>query len=385
MTSVLFLDQSGNLGGAELCLLDIAYPHRQTSLVGLFKDGPFKAALESKTIPVQILSGSGIQVRKDSSLIQALQSLFHLGPCVSQAAKIAASYELIYANTQKALVVGALASLLSGRPLVYHLHDIVTPDHFSPVNRRLIVTLANRVACQIIATSEAARSAFVEAGGNGDKVTVVYNGFNPSKYHRSAAERDHLRQKLGLEGKFVIGHFSRLAPWKGQDVLLDALQHCDGLTQVLLVGAALYGEDDYVDYLHQQAKRLGISDRVQFLGFRDDVPALMAACDLVTHTSTAPEPFGRVVAEAMLSQRPVIAAAAGGIVELIESGENGWLVPPNQPRLLAEAIQHCFEQPKVARTVARTAYSEAVRRFHVAQTTQQIVDVLEAAMADNEH
>ena len=382
MTSILFLDQSGNLGGAELCLLDVAYPHRQSSLVGLFKDGPFKVALEDKTIPVQILSGAGIQMRKDSGLVQGLKSIFQLGPCVIQAAKIAADYQLIYANTQKALVVGALASALSGRPLVYHLHDIVSPEHFSPINCRLIITLANRFAQQVIATSEASRLAFIEAGGNGDKVTVVYNGFNPSKYQGAAANRGRIRAELGLHDKFVVGHFSRLAPWKGQDVLIDALTQCSEGVHALLVGAALYGEDDYANALHQQVERLGLSDRVHFLGFRNNVPELMAACDVITHTSTAPEPFGRVVVEAMLSKQPIIAAAGGGVVELINSGKNGWLVPPSQPQALAQAIQSCYDHPAAAHDVARVAYSEAVQRFHVAKTTQQIVDVLEAVVGN---
>ncbi|MEO0533098.1 MAG: glycosyltransferase [Cyanobacteria bacterium P01_A01_bin.123] len=381
MTSILFLDQSGNMGGAELCLLDVAYPHRQSSLVGLFKDGPFKAALEDKTIPVQILSGAGIQMRKDGGLAQGLKSIFQLGPCVTQAAKIAADYQLIYANTQKALVVGALASALSGRPLVYHLHDIISADHFSPINCWLIVMLANRFARQIIATSEAARKAFVEAGGQGEKVTVVYNGFNPGKYQGVAANRDRIRAELNLQDKFVVGHFSRLSAWKGQDVLIDALQQCAESVHAVFVGAALYGEDDYADQLRHQVERLGLGDRVQFLGFRNDVPELMAACDLVAHTSTAPEPFGRVVAEAMLSQRPVIAAAGGGVVELVDSGKNGWLVTPNQPAELARAIQHCHDHPEMALEVARTAYSQAIERFHVTKTQQQIVDVLETTVS----
>ena len=142
-----------------------------------------------------------------------------------------------------------------------------------------------------------------------------------------------------------------LAPWKGQDVLIDALTQCSEGVHALLVGAALYGEDDYANALHQQVERLGLSDRVHFLGFRNNVPELMAACDVITHTSTAPEPFGRVVVEAMLSKQPIIAAAGGGVVELINSGENGWLVPPSQPQALAQAIQSCYDHPEAAHDV----------------------------------
>lgn len=61
------------------------------------------------------------------------------------------------------------------------------------------------------------------------------------------------------------------------------------------MGDALFGEQDYVQQLHQQVETLNLESQVKFLGFRSDIPQLMAACDLVAHTSTAPEPFGRVI------------------------------------------------------------------------------------------
>ena len=79
---------------------------------------------------------------------------------------------------------------------------------------------------------------------------------------------------------------------------------------LLLVGDALFGEYEYLEQLHHQVKRLGLGDRVHFLGFRSDIPQLMSLCDLIAHTSTAPEPFGRVIVEGMLCGKPVVAAAA---------------------------------------------------------------------------
>ena len=87
-------------------------------------------------------------------------------PLVLKAAQLIRDCNLIYANTQKALVVGAMASLLSRRPLVYHLHDILSLEHFIATNLRLAVMLANRFASLVIANSKATQSAFVTAGGN---------------------------------------------------------------------------------------------------------------------------------------------------------------------------------------------------------------------------
>ena len=378
---ILFLDQSGKPGGAELCLLDVAKPYRDRCLVGLLADGSFRELLEQQGIPVQVLTGQSIQVQKDSNLLKGLSSLGQLLPLSRQIAQLSRDYDVIYANTQKALVVGAIASFLANRPLIYHLHDIVSAHHFSAINRKLIVTLANR-ASLVIANSHASAASFVAAGGNRDRVKVVYNGFDLQRYQHHADTSVHLRQTLGLDDRFVVGHFSRLSPWKGQHVLIEALTHCSENVTALLVGDALFGEDAYVDQLHQQVEQLGLSDRVQFLGFRSDIPQLMTMCDLVAHTSTAPEPFGRVIIEAMLCGTPIVAAAAGGVVELIEQGKTGWLSPPGDALKLAEIIQHCQSQPEHAIAIAHPAQQSASERFNLETTNQQIAHLLSQVIGD---
>ena len=373
---ILFLDQSGEIGGAELSLIDITKSYRDSCLVGLFADGSFRRLLEQKHIPVQILATQPIQVRKDSSIIQSLGSISSIAPLIAKVARIARKYDLIYANTQKALVVGALASFLSRRPLVYHLHDILSADHFSRTNRRVAVTLANRFASLVIANSKATQTAFVEAGGRSQITEVVYNGFEPESYLTQEADINQVRQKLGLDGRFVVGHFSRLSPWKGQHILLEALAHCPRDVTAIFVGEALFGEQDYVEQLHKQVAELGLEKRVRFLGFRSDIVPLMAACDLVAHTSTSPEPFGRVIVEAMLCGRPVVAAEAGGAVELVENGKTGWLIPPGDPQKLAEAIASCRNQSEQAAIIARNAQIQASQRFHLKAINQQVSQLL---------
>lgn len=374
--NVLFLDQSGHLGGAELCLADIAQPYRQQGLVALLADGPFKAYLEQRHIPVQVLTQQSIQVRKESSWVQGLKSLRQILPLIQQVAQISRDYDVIYANTQKALVIAALASSLSRCPLVYHLHDIVSPEHFSATNRRLIVTLANRFASRVIANSEASQAAFVEAGGRPELTTVIYNGFEVDAYRQYRQERDRLRQDLGLSDRFVVGHFSRLSPWKGQHILIEALTHCPEPMTVLLVGDALFGEADYAQHLRQQVIQLGLEDRVQFLGFRSDVGPLMAACDLVAHTSTAPEPFGRVIVEAMLCGTPVVAASAGGATELVNPGQTGWLAEPGNVSSLVTCLMAAYQQPQQAQAIAQTAQQQAQDRFNLERINQQIAATL---------
>ncbi|MEL6159314.1 MAG: glycosyltransferase family 4 protein [Cyanobacteria bacterium J06554_11] len=378
---ILFLDQSGTLGGAELCLLDIAAPYRHESLMGLLSDGPFRERLEQQGFSTKVFTTEAIDVRKESGFLKSLSSLGQLFPLVQAVADTAREYDLIYANTPKALVVGAFASLLSRRPLAYHLHDIIASEHFSKINRIVLITLANRFASRVIANSEASQRAFVAAGGRSQLCKVIYNGFHTEQYDLStlgtAIQAQQLRDSLGLgERFFLVGHFSRLSPWKGQHVLLDAVKQCPPEVVVILVGDALFGEQAYVKQLHEQVDRLELGDRVRFLGFRSDIPELMSACDLVVHTSTAPEPFGRVIVEAMLCGTPVIAAAAGGATELVSPGRTGWLCAENEPSTLAETILNCKASPDQMQEIAQQAKAEALSRFDVNSINRLIQEQL---------
>ncbi|MEA5550936.1 glycosyltransferase family 4 protein [Anabaena cylindrica UHCC 0172] len=374
---IFFLDQSGKPGGAELCLLDIAKPYAESSLVGLFADGDFRKLLQQQQIPVEVLATQGIKVRKQSSLLQAIGSLGQLTPLINKVVQRAREYDLIYANTQKALVVGAVASFFARRPLVYHLHDILSPQHFSQTNLRVAVTLVNQFASLVIANSQASKIAFLEAGGKPDIIEVVYNGFAVNNYQVAETDVRKLKQELGLEEKFIVGHFSRLSPWKGQHILINALAKCPQDVMVILVGDALFGEQEYVQELHQKVTALGLENQVKFLGFRSDIPQLMAICDLVAHTSTAPEPFGRVIVEAMLCGKPVVAAKAGGVMELVEDGINGFLVTPNNPQELAQVINTCINETTRTATIANNARINASQRFDVTTINQQISQLLD--------
>ena len=374
--NILFLDQSGKPGGAELCLLDVALPYRDRCLVGLFADGSFRELLEQQGIPVQVLTGQAIQVQKDSNLLKGLNSLGSLLPLIGQVTQLSREYDVIYANTQKALVVGAIASLLARRPLVYHLHDILSTAHFSPTNLRLAITLANRFASLIIANSNATQTAAIAAGVRAEKIQVVYNGFNLKIYQALNASATQIRQQLDLENCFVVGHFSRLSPWKGQHILIDTLKQCPDEVVAVFVGDALFGEQAYVEQLQHQVKQLGLQHRIRFLGFRSDIPQLMASCDLVAHTSIAPEPFGRVIVEAMLCGTPVVAASEGGAMELVEPDKTGWLSPPGDSEKLAAIINRCREQPEQARELAHHAQLQASQRFELSAINQQIDKLL---------
>ncbi|MEE3716414.1 glycosyltransferase family 4 protein [Tumidithrix elongata RA019] len=361
---ILFVSYAAVLGGAELYLLDIAKAYRDTSRVLLLTDGILRQRLEAVGISVQVLQGSDslAEVRTSSGLA-SLKSLSTLWNLAQQVAKISQEFELIHANNQKGFIVAAIARFLGGAPVVWHLHDILTARIFSKLNRWIAVTLANRFATRVIVNSHATGEAFKVAGGDPDLVKVVYNGFSLEPFQQVSVQQiDSIRSELSVFDRPLLGVFSRISYWKGQHVLLEAIQKLPDV-HVMLVGEPLFGEVEYAEKLKQMVLDRDFGDRVHWLGFRSDIPALMTACTIVVHTSTEPEPFGRVIVEGQLAQRPVIATAAGGALELIENGVTGWLVPPSDPDALRTIVQDLLANPEPTAAIAQQGYKHACTTF----------------------
>ena len=367
---VLFLDHVGVLGGAELCLLDIATHFRDRSKVILFADGPFRTRLEANGVSVAVLSADPkVQlVSRAAQLFEQVRSLPGLRRLIKEVAAQAAGFDVIFANTQKAMVVGAFAARSAKKPLLWYLHDIVTVEHFSRLNRLLDVLLSRTLVTRVVANSYASSNALLSAGGMCDG--VVHNGIDPAPFSGvKSTGLEELRSDLGFKGQPLVGVFSRVAPWKGQHVLLQALARLPNV-HVLIVGDALFaGETEYLEGLKQQATAPVISGRVHFVGFRPDIVPLMQLCDVIVHASIAPEPFGRVIVEGMLAGRPVVATRAGGALEIIEEGVTGRLVEPNDPGALATAIQSLLSEPEAAAAMAQRGQEFARKRFSLEAMT----------------
>ena len=370
----LFLSHAAALGGAELYLLDY-FTHnrihnrmhnRQEANVVLFAEGAFAERLRAVGAKVEVLAAP-------STLLGVVrEARGHPGVAVAtgvlelarRVARKAGAFELLVANSQKAFVVGALAALIARRPLVWCLHDILSAEHFSAANRKLVVALANLTGALVVANSQATADAFVKSGGRAARVRVVYNGIDVGAFDeaQSAPALGALRRELGIGDAPLVGVFSRLSAWKGQHVLLAALTELPG-THAVLVGDALFGEDAYAQKLRVQAQKLGISERVHFLGFRRDIPELMAQVDIVAHTSTAAEPFGRVIVEGMLARRPVVATRGGAVSEIVRDGATGLIVEPDDEAGLAAAIRELTSAPAQAAALGAAGRRTAADRF----------------------
>jgi glycosyltransferase involved in cell wall biosynthesis len=361
---ILFVDHTAVMGGAELSLLDLATAYAETSKVLLFQDGILRQRLEQAGVEVEIAPVSQTMLNlRTSGGLSSLATIPELWSIAGYIAREAKGYDLILANSQKAFITAALASLRGSPPVMWYLHDILTAKHFSQVNRLVAVLLANQFATKVLVNSQATGQAFVAAGGKAKLTRLVYNGFEPEKFELVNFEDvQKIRAQLGIGNAPLVGLFSRLSFWKGQHVLLEAIKHLPQV-QVLLVGTALFGEQEYVSELKALAEIPELKGRVHWLGFRDDIPTLMKACDIIVHTSTEPEPFGRVIVEGQLAQKPVIASAAGGALELIDRGVTGYLFPPSDAPALGQLIAELIKDPILARSLGQQGYASAKQNF----------------------
>jgi glycosyltransferase involved in cell wall biosynthesis len=311
--SILFVDQSGQLGGAEFSLLPLAVTWAARREVLLLSDGPFRTRLEALGVPVRLACETRVsEIRKETVQVNWLMALPGIVRQIRSIAKHAESFDILFLNTQKALVLGALGKPLHRKRIVWHLHDIMSGEHFGPLQRWIVKWLTRFAVDHVVANSHASAASLVALTGcKPESVPVVHNGVDLDEFsHMGDLDTGALRRRLGLpEHVYLAGLFGRLAPWKGQHIALEALARLPDL-HLVLVGSALFGEQAYVESLRQQAARLGVEDRLTFAGFRDDMPAWMKAVDVILHTSTEPEPFGRVIIEGMAAGRPVIAASA---------------------------------------------------------------------------
>jgi glycosyltransferase involved in cell wall biosynthesis len=334
----LIVSHAAGVGGAEQGLIDLVRYLGPRCDVVLLADGEFHRVLLKLGIAVRLLQGGGNfhGVRRGGGALRVLMALPQAIVLACRLAATARRHRHIYANSQKAAFVAMLSGALARRPVIWHLHDILSAEHFAWLQRCMLAVMSNHLAHTVIVVSEAARAAFIASGGRPGRVRVVYNGIDPGPYLGVFEQkRAGLRTALGLPQGRLVGLFGRITEWKGQRVLIEALAALPDV-HALIVGSAMFGEHAEEDYLKALAQRRGVADRVHFLGHRPEVAALMRAVDVVVHCSTSPEPFGRVIVEGLLAGTPVLAADGGASREIL--GESDWVVKPGDPAALAAAI-----------------------------------------------
>jgi glycosyltransferase involved in cell wall biosynthesis len=379
---VVYLDHTGVPSGAELALARLlpGLPDVDASVI-LAEDGPLADHLRHAGAAVELLELAPGARRLDRSRVGTRIPVGAVGATAGYVVRLARRLraldpDIVHANSLKAGVYGGLAARMLRRPFVWQIHDRLATDYMPAAATRLIRTMLATLPDGVIANSETTRATLgrlrrpvVRTIGNALPAALLDNGAPP-------VEHDPLR----------VGLIGRIAPWKGQDVFLQAFARAfgDDTTRAVIVGAPLFGQDDVQRSLHELAEKLRIDDRVEFRGFRDDVAAELTRLDVVVHASTLPEPFGQVVVEGMAAGLPVVAAVPGGPAEIVADGLNGLLYPAGDTVALAQAMRTLADDPALRARLGASARQRAAD-FSAARIGAAVRDLYVTVLARRRH
>lgn len=262
--------------------------------------------------------------------------------------------QILHTHTAKAGTVGRVAAALSGdaRPavVVHTFHGHVLRGYFGSVQSAGFLQIERRLAAvsdALIAVSPEVRDDLVRLGvAPPDRITVIRLGLDlDGRVSAAPAARGETRAELGISTEaFVVGWFGRMTEIKRADDLLRAfalLRARRGDGELLLVGDGPLAAD-----LRSLGAELGIASHLHFTGYRSDVGRLYAATDVVALTS-ANEGTPVTLIEALAASRPVVSTDVGGVVDVVDDGRSGFLVPAHDVEAVADRLARLADDPEL--------------------------------------
>jgi len=276
--------------------------------------------------------------------------------------------DIIHANSIRAGLVMTIATAGLDVPVIWHAHDIL-PRHPLSTAIRFFACASRRNSILAVShvVADRFRGILIRWFKRRVPVRVIHNAVDLECFQPNAESRRETRRALGLTGgEQVVGIVGHLTPNKGQLELIEAFaavlrEASDAV--LLVVGESLFNRGaDYANSLVRAASAFALTDRVRFLGPRDDVPALMQGFDLLVVNSRT-EGFPLAVLEGLASGTPVLATAVGGTPEMIRHKENGWLVPARDNHSLAEGILRLLRDPELRAALARGGLHDASAHY----------------------
>jgi glycosyltransferase involved in cell wall biosynthesis len=338
---VVYLDHVARLSGGEIALLRLL-PHldRVDAHVVLAEDGPLVQQLHLAGVSTEVLrlTDSVRHLRKNEVDHRGL-SPGVAGATAAYVLRLAARLrqlrpDLVHANSLKAGVYGSLAARLARIPMIWHVRDRIEEDYLPRTAVIMVRRMTRYLATAVVANSKSTMQTLAAPS----KPVVIYSVLPEVMSHVPIRPRTNGRP-------LTFGIVGRLAPWKGQDLFLRAFAQAfpSGEERATVVGAALFGEDEFVRGLPVLADTLAIADRVELRGHRLDVWDELSRMDVLVHASVTPEPFGQVILEGMAAGVPVIAARAGGPAEILRDEVTGLLYEPANVGALASAMRRMLD------------------------------------------
>jgi glycosyltransferase involved in cell wall biosynthesis len=301
-----------------------------------------------------------------------------------KAAKAAAAFlnahgvELLHCHNTYANAVGLFASRIAP---VKTLTTIYVWSGYG-VKRRLLQWFDQRLLArfdQITAHCQAALSATVDRGVDAKDIRLLTCGFSDRVATLTAKERTAARRELGVgDGDTVLIKVARFWPEKRHDVLLQAFKHL--LTKTTNVQLWIPGVGPELARTQEMAETLGVSARCRFLGFRTDLPELLAMADIQVHTSDE-EGVPLAILSGMAAGKPIVSTRVGGIAEVIRSGESGLLIERRQPEAFGDAVFELMRDPARQSRLGNAARHFIDNEYSLAAATRRVERLYEEMVA----
>ncbi len=365
---VLHVITDTNLGGAGRHILTL---FKQPAFVGLdvsvaCPGGELAKRLE--TAGVQTISISGKDVSFSGSLaLELVRLLRRVKP------------DLVHTHS---CLSGRVAARLLGIPVVYTKHGQTrTPSAWGRVSppglfKRRFNRLVAKLFCdRVIAVSQSVGQELVESGIEPSRVVCVLNGIELDQFRPRPFVRDELADDAG---QVVVGTLARLHRVKALDVFVNASRIVLGsLPRARFVIGGMGPEQAS---LKSQIEKMKMEPYVKMAGFVEDVPGFLAGLDVYVQSSDS-EGLGLALIEAMASGLPVVGTDVGGVPEIIEDEVTGFLVPPRNPRLLAQSVVRLAIDPDLAARMGASGRERAFRLFDAKTMAQKTKEVYEGILA----
>lgn len=394
---IAFVSVSDQLGGSEVVLLDVLQQVRRLRPSWILHVimpgcGPLAERARAAGAAVQVVpmpdavSQVGESGRRDQAgaLAGRLAAAAGALPAYEERFRTmlaAVQPDIVHSNGFKAHVLSARANGPARR--LWHLHEYV--EH-RPLTRRLLRWYAPRCHAWV-ANSASVSSDVARAVGDRfrTRAHIIPNGVDLDRFAPDGPRAD-LDALSGLTpappGTVKVGLMATFSRWKGHEVFLRAISTIprSAPMRAYVVGGPVYttaGSQYSMEEMRSLTRTLGCDDRVGFTGFQADAPAVMRALDVVVHASTAPEPFGLVLTEAMASSRALVSSAAGGSAEIVAPDVNALVHTPGDPISLADAIGRLLTDAGLRKRLGRAGRAHVVDRYDVQAFGERFVRVYE--------
>ena len=240
---------------------------------------------------------------------------------------------LVYTNTST-IISAAVAAKKNKIPSLFHVHEIPISNKIYEI---FIGKIINRYSSKVLTVSNSVKKhwlKYIEV----KKIERIYNGIIFSK-------TDSLVERERDQDDFVITSVARIIPYKGHSYLIDIANELIKKStkfKFLIVGDTLSSYASYEKSIKQKVKDLELENLIKFLGFREDVSSILKQSDLFIHPAIAPDPLPTVLFESLHNDLPTVATNLGGAIEILDNGNNGLLIPYNDPKKAADLInEYC--------------------------------------------